>query len=135
MQMHHQLQVILKPDPGDPQERYLQSLEAIGMTPASMIFAVEDNWKARHSGPEAGLGGMARRPELRNLPTSSRPVVGPGAIVGQRLRMGWTVSPWRCGSLKCLEHGIRRRHSLWRLLLASEIEHCQYYFEVADVGP
>ncbi len=31
MQMHFQFQVILKPDPGDPQELYLGSLEAIGI--------------------------------------------------------------------------------------------------------
>src|SRR5215211_5180261 len=31
MQMHTQYQVILKPDPGDPQGQYLKSLEAIGI--------------------------------------------------------------------------------------------------------
>src|SRR5512139_404173 len=31
MQMHTQYQVILKPDPGSPQELYLGSLEAIGI--------------------------------------------------------------------------------------------------------
>ena len=31
MQMHFQFQVILKPDPGNPQELYLGSLEALGI--------------------------------------------------------------------------------------------------------
>ena len=30
---HYQFQVILKPDPGNPQEIYLKSLEAIGIDP------------------------------------------------------------------------------------------------------
>jgi len=32
-QQHYQFQVILKPDPGNPQEIYLRSLEAIGIDP------------------------------------------------------------------------------------------------------
>ena len=31
MGRHHQLQVILKPEPGDPQELYLESLAALGI--------------------------------------------------------------------------------------------------------
>ncbi|MCA9922271.1 MAG: glycine--tRNA ligase subunit alpha, partial [Anaerolineales bacterium] len=47
MQMHHQLQVILKPDPGNPQELYLKSLEAIGIDPRRHdIRFVEDNWES-----------------------------------------------------------------------------------------
>ena len=33
LQQHYQYQVILKPDPGNPQEIYLESLEAIGIDP------------------------------------------------------------------------------------------------------
>ena len=33
LQQHFQLQVILKPDPGNPQEIYLESLLAIGIDP------------------------------------------------------------------------------------------------------
>ena len=33
LQMHTQFQVILKPDPGNPQELYLNSLMAIGINP------------------------------------------------------------------------------------------------------
>jgi glycyl-tRNA synthetase len=45
-QMHYQFQVILKPDPGNPVELYLQSLEAIGINPREHdIRLVEDNWE------------------------------------------------------------------------------------------
>ncbi len=45
-QQHTQFQVILKPDPGNPVELYLQSLEAIGINPREHdIRLVEDNWQ------------------------------------------------------------------------------------------
>jgi glycyl-tRNA synthetase len=55
MQMHHQYQVILKPDPGNPQELYLSSLEAIGLDRARHdIRFVEDNWES----PALGAWGL-----------------------------------------------------------------------------
>lgn len=55
MQMHTQLQVILKPDPGNPQELYLGSLEAIGIDRRKHdIRFVEDNWEA----PALGAWGL-----------------------------------------------------------------------------
>ncbi len=45
-QQHTQFQVILKPDPGNPVELYLQSLETIGIQPRQHdIRLVEDNWE------------------------------------------------------------------------------------------
>ena len=45
-QQHTQFQVILKPDPGNPVELYLQSLETIGIQPHQHdIRLVEDNWE------------------------------------------------------------------------------------------
>ena len=45
VQRHTQFQVIMKPDPGNPQELYLGSLEALGIdTRAHDIRFVEDNW-------------------------------------------------------------------------------------------
>ena len=44
VQQHHQFQVILKPDPGNPQDLYLQSLLALGIDPkVHDIRFVEDN--------------------------------------------------------------------------------------------
>jgi glycyl-tRNA synthetase len=48
MQMHTQFQVILKPDPGDPQEQYLESLYALGIQRDEHdIRFVEDNCLGR----------------------------------------------------------------------------------------
>ena len=56
MQLFYQLQVILKPDPGNPQELYLQSLETIGIDRLEHdIRFVEDNWASPVSGAW-GLG-------------------------------------------------------------------------------
>jgi glycyl-tRNA synthetase len=47
VQMHHQYQVVMKPDPSNPQELYLQSLQAIGIdTKKHDIRFVEDNWES-----------------------------------------------------------------------------------------
>ncbi|MBN2147522.1 MAG: glycine--tRNA ligase subunit beta [Anaerolineales bacterium] len=55
MQMHYQFQVILKPDPGNPQELYLLSLEALGIDPRQHdIRFVEDNWES----PALGAWGL-----------------------------------------------------------------------------
>jgi glycyl-tRNA synthetase len=55
LQMHTQFQVILKPDPGDPQEVYLKSLEALGVDiHAHDIRFVEDNWAS----PALGAWGL-----------------------------------------------------------------------------
>jgi glycyl-tRNA synthetase len=55
LQTHTQFQVILKPDPGDPQEVYLGSLEALGIDiHAHDIRFVEDNWAS----PALGAWGL-----------------------------------------------------------------------------
>ncbi len=55
MQQHYQYQVILKPDPGNPQEIYLESLEALGIDRRQHdIRFVEDNWEA----PALGAWGL-----------------------------------------------------------------------------
>ena len=47
LQQHYQFQVILKPDPGNPQELYLGSLQALGIQPQEHdIRFVEDNWES-----------------------------------------------------------------------------------------
>ena len=55
MQYYFQYQVILKPDPGNPQEIYLKSLEALGINPREHdIRFVEDNWES----PALGAWGL-----------------------------------------------------------------------------
>ncbi|GLY33830.1 glycine--tRNA ligase [Kineosporia sp. NBRC 101731] len=55
LQTHTQFQVILKPDPGNPQELYLESLAAIGIDlDAHDVRFVEDNWAS----PALGAWGL-----------------------------------------------------------------------------
>jgi glycyl-tRNA synthetase len=55
LQTHTQFQVILKPDPGDPQELYLGSLAALGIDiRAHDVRFVEDNWAS----PALGAWGL-----------------------------------------------------------------------------
>ncbi len=55
LQQFYQFQVILKPDPGNPQEVYLESLQALGIEPAKHdIRFVEDNWQQ----PAIGAWGL-----------------------------------------------------------------------------
>lgn len=49
------MQVILKPEPGNPQELYLGSLRALGVdTAANDVRFVEDNWES----PVLGAWGL-----------------------------------------------------------------------------
>ena len=55
LQTHTQFQVILKPDPGDPQEQYLGSIRALGIDTARHdVRFVEDNWES----PALGAWGL-----------------------------------------------------------------------------
>ncbi|GAB2865433.1 glycine--tRNA ligase [Streptomyces deserti] len=55
LQTHTQFQVILKPDPGNPQELYLGSLQALGIDlGAHDVRFVEDNWAS----PALGAWGL-----------------------------------------------------------------------------
>ena len=136
MQMHHQLQVILKPDPGDPQERYLQSLEAIGIDPRQHdIRFVEDNWES----PALGAWGLGWEVWLDGQEITQFTYFQQAG--GQPLE---PVSVEITYGLDRIALALQGLESVWSmeygagipygdLLLASEIEHCRYYFEVADV--
>ena len=55
MQRFYQYQVILKPEPGNPQELYLESLEALGIDRSKHdVRFVEDNWES----PALGAWGL-----------------------------------------------------------------------------
>ena len=136
MQMFIQYQVILKPDPGNPQELYLQSLEALGINPRQHdVRFVEDNWES----PALGAWGLGWEVWLDGLeisqytyfqqaggfsldPVSVELTYGLERIVMflQGVRSVWEID-WGAG----LSYG--------DILLASEVEHCTYAFEQADV--
>jgi glycyl-tRNA synthetase len=136
MQLHYQFQVILKPDPGNPQEIYLRSLEALGIDPHKHdIRFVEDNWEQPALGSwglgwEVWLDGQEIT-QFTYFQQSGGFVLDPVsveitygldriAIALQRV-LGFTEIRWN----EVVTSG--------ELNLAGEQEHSKYYFEVADV--
>jgi glycyl-tRNA synthetase len=136
-QVHYQFQVILKPDPGDPQELYLESLKAIGIDPRQHdIRFVEDNWEqpaiaAWGLGWEVWLdgqeitqftyfqqvGGVTLDPVAVELTYGLERIL----IALNNSQAIWT-EPWGAG----VAYGELRR--------VEEFEHSKYYFEIADVA-
>ncbi|MEX1018016.1 MAG: glycine--tRNA ligase subunit beta [Litorilinea sp.] len=136
MQMHHQYQVILKPDPGNPQELYLGSLEAIGLDRTRHdIRFVEDNWES----PALGAWGLGWEVWLDGQeitqytyfqqsggfaldPVSVEITYGLDRIVMylQNKSEVWSID-------------VDDDHSFGDLYRPAEIEHCVYNFELADV--
>lgn len=136
MQMHHQLQVILKPDPGNPQELFLESLETIGFDRRHHdIRFVEDNWEA----PALGAWGLGWEVWLDGQEITQFTYFQQAG--GQALD---PVSVEITYGLDRIALALQAVGSVWELdygagipygdiLLQSEIEHCRYYFDVADV--
>ena len=136
MQMHTQYQVILKPDPGNPQELYLGSLEAIGINMREHdVRFVEDNWES----PALGAWGLGWEVWLDgqeisqytyfqqaggfNLdPVPVELTYGLERIVMylQKVRSVWEID-WD------------RVHTYGDVYTRPEVEHCVYNFELADV--
>ena len=136
MQMHHQLQVILKPDPGNPQELYLKSLEAIGIDPRRHdIRFVEDNWES----PALGAWGLGWEVWLDGQEiTQFTYFQQAGGITLDPVSVEITYG------LDRIALALQGVDSVWEMaygtgvsyenvLLQSEIEHCRYYFDVAEV--
>jgi glycyl-tRNA synthetase len=137
MQQFYQLQVILKPDPGNPQELYLQSLQAIGIDPRRHdIRFVEDNWES----PVQGAWGLGWEVWLDGQEITQYTYFQQSG--GQTLD---PVSVEITYGLDRIALALQGADSVWEMefgagvpyadvLLQSEIEHCRYYFEVADVA-
>lgn len=136
MQMHHQLQVILKPDPGNPQELYLKSLEAVGVDLRRHdIRFVEDNWEQ----PALGAWGLGWEVWLDGQEIAQFTYFQQAG--GQDLD---PVSVELTYGLDRIALALQGVDSVWEIdygagvpygdiFLQSEIEHCRYYFDVADV--
>ncbi|MEA3339564.1 MAG: glycine--tRNA ligase subunit beta [Chloroflexota bacterium] len=136
MQMHTQFQVILKPDPGNPQELYLESLYALGIRREQHdVRFVEDNWES----PALGAWGLGWEVWLDGLeitqftyfqqaggfpldPVSVELTYGLERIVMflQNVQSVWEID-WDGA------------HTYGQILLPQEVEHCRYAFELADV--
>ncbi len=137
MQQHYQLQVILKPDPGNPQELYLKSLQAIGIDLNQHdIRFVEDNWMQ----PALGAWGLGWEVWLDGQEITQ--------FTYFQQAMGVDLDPVSVEITYGLDRialALQGTDSVWEmdygsgtlygdLLLAQEIEYCRYYFELADVN-
>ncbi|MCL4804568.1 MAG: glycine--tRNA ligase subunit beta [Anaerolineae bacterium] len=136
MQQHYQLQVILKPDPGNPIELYLGSLEAIGISQREHdIRFVEDNWQS----PALGAWGLGWEVWLDGQEITQYTYFQQAG--GHNLD---PVSVEITYGLDRIALALQGKNSVWEMdygagvkygdaLLQAEIEHCKYYFDVADV--
>ena len=136
MQKYYQYQVILKPDPGNPQELYLASLEALGIKAREHdIRFVEDNWES----PALGAWGLGWEVWLDGQeitqftyfqqaggqqldPVSVEITYGVERIV---LALQGKESAWDIDWLPGVSYG--------DVMFNEEVEHCRYYFDLADV--
>ncbi len=136
MQMHTQFQVILKPDPGNPQELYLDSLYTLGIRREEHdIRFVEDNWEQ----PAMGAWGLGWEVWLDGLEITQYTYFQQAG--------GFALDPVSVELTYGLERivmALQGVHSVWevdwdsthtygKVLLQPEIEHCRYDFELADV--
>jgi glycyl-tRNA synthetase len=135
-QLHYQFQVILKPDPGNPQELYLDSLKAIGIDPRQHdIRFVEDNWEqpaisAWGLGWEVWLDGqeITQFTYFQQVGGQTLDPVAVELTYGlDRILIALNDAeaiwdePWAQG----VKYGELRQRE--------EFEHSKYYYEVADV--
>jgi glycyl-tRNA synthetase len=136
MQMHYQFQVILKPDPGNPQEIYLKSLEALGIDPRQHdIRFVEDNWES----PALGAWGLGWEvwldgQEITQYTYFQQAGGYPLDPVSVEITYGLdriAIALQRVSSFR----DIRWSPSLTAgdVNLQAEQEHSKYYFEIADI--
>ena len=136
LQQHYQFQVILKPDPGNPQELYLHSLEALGIDPRQHdIRFVEDNWES----PALGAWGLGWEVWLDGQEiTQFTYFQQAGGMVLDPVSVEITYGLER---IAMALQGVRHFRNLrWNgertygdVNLQGEQEHSKYYFEIADV--
>lgn len=136
LQMHTQFQVILKPDPGNPQEIYLKSLEALGINPAEHdIRFVEDNWES----PALGAWGLGWEvwldgQEITQFTYFQQAGGMPMDPVSVEITYGLeriAMALQKVSNFKDIQWSPDRTYG--DVHLKGEQEHSKYYFEVADV--
>ncbi|MEX2029865.1 MAG: glycine--tRNA ligase subunit beta [Anaerolineales bacterium] len=136
MQQHYQFQVILKPDPGNPQEIYLESLRQIGIEPKTHdLRFVEDNWES----PALGAWGLGWEVWLDGLEITQYTYFQQAG--GQVLDPVSVEITYGIDRIVMALQGVRHFSDVgWNetvtygeLHLDGEREHSAYYFEAADV--
>ncbi|MCZ7548529.1 MAG: glycine--tRNA ligase subunit alpha [Anaerolineales bacterium] len=135
-QLHTQFQVILKPDPGNPQEIYLDSLKALGIDPRQHdIRFVEDNWEQ----PAISAWGLGWEVWLDGQEITQ--------FTYFQQMGGVTLDPVSVELTYGLERiliALNNAKAIWdepyganvtygEIRRKEEFEHSKYYFETADV--
>ncbi len=135
-QQHYQFQVILKPDPGNPQELYLQSLQALGIEPEKHdIRFVEDNWES----PALGAWGLGWEVWLDGQEiTQFTYFQQAGGINLEPVSVEITYGLERIAM--ALQESYHFQKIRWNenimygdINYMGEKEHSTYYFEIADI--
>jgi glycyl-tRNA synthetase len=136
LQQHYQFQVILKPDPGNPQELYLQSLQALGIDPLEHdIRFVEDNWES----PALGAWGLGWEVWLDGQEiTQFTYFQMAGGISLEPVSVEITYGLERIAMALQECYDFRKiqwspDHTYGDVNTQAEKEHSRYYFEVADI--
>jgi len=136
LQQFYQFQVILKPDPGNPQEIYLDSLQALGINPARHdIRFVEDNWQQ----PAIGAWGLGWEVWLDGQEITQFTYFQ--QCGGQDLDPVSVEITYGLERIAMALQGVRHFKDIqWNeertygdVNLMGEREHSAYYFDVADV--
>ncbi|NPV75253.1 MAG: glycine--tRNA ligase subunit beta [Anaerolineae bacterium] len=136
LQQHYQFQVILKPDPGNPQEIYLRSLVALGIDPKRHdIRFVEDNWES----PALGAWGLGWEVWLDGQEITQFTYFQQAG--GMQLDPVSVEITYGLERIAMALQGVRHfkdirwngRFTCGDMNLQAEQEHSKYYFEVADV--
>jgi glycyl-tRNA synthetase len=136
LQKHTQFQVILKPDPGNPQELYLESLIALGIDPRQHdIRFVEDNWEQ----PAISAWGLGWEVWLDGQEITQ--------FTYFQQMGGVTLNPVSVEITYGLERiliALNNAKGIWNedygagvtygeIFRREEYEHSKYYYEVADI--
>lgn len=137
LQHYYQYQVILKPSPGNVQELFLQSLEALGLDLKKHDFRfVEDNWQSPSLGAW-GLGWEAWLDGMEVLQFTYFQECG-----GLKLNMRACELTYGVERIAMYIQGVESVYDLqWApsgitygdIFHAQEVEYCKYNFEAADV--
>jgi len=135
-QQFYQYQVILKPDPGNPQELFLDSLRALGIdTEEHDVRFVEDNWES----PVVGAWGLGWEVWLDGQEITQFTYFQQAG--GQNLEPVSVEITYGIERIVMVLQGVQGFPQMrWNeaatygdVLLQGEIEACKYNFELADV--
>ncbi|MDA8297319.1 MAG: glycine--tRNA ligase [Actinomycetota bacterium] len=136
LQTHTQFQVVLKPEPGDPQQLYLSSLEALGIdVKRHDVRFIEDNWAQ----PAIGAWGLGWEVWLDGMEITQFTYFQ--QVGGQNLDPVTVEITYGLERILMALQGVTHFRDLiysdgltyWEIWGQSEVEMSTYYLDSADV--